>query len=68
MKQKYLEEEDFALLKVSQKEQFPKKKRHISLKSILKEIGFSKNHLYYVPNKNQNNLLDIFLVVLQVQL
>ena len=31
MKQKYLEEEDFALLKVSQKEQFPKKKRHISL-------------------------------------
>lgn len=48
MKQKYLEEEDFALLKVSQKEQFPKKKRHISLKSILKEIGFSKNHLYSI--------------------
>ncbi len=45
MKKKEYFDEDVALLKVCEKENIIKKRKHISLKSILKEIGFSKIHL-----------------------
>ena len=45
MKKKEYFDEDVALLKVCEKENIIKKRKHISLKSILKEIGFSKTYL-----------------------
>ena len=45
MNKKEYSDEDVTLLKVYKKEKNINKRRHISLKSILKEIGFSKVHL-----------------------